>query len=358
MRIHSAWVGALLTLALDLAAQVPAVKLSCATCHPAQAQPQPETSMARALQMPSVDPLFQRRPKLAFKLGAYSYSIERRGGEVMYTVADGKETISLPLAYAFGTGSQTFVLQREGRLYESFVSYYPAIDGLDITMGDQIREPKTLIEALGRELAASEASSCFGCHSTGAVTNKQLNLSAMNPGITCEHCHMGALDHLQAISHGKLDAVPQKLRRLSPEDVSNFCGQCHRTWETVIRNKWLGEINVRFQPYRLANSKCFDGVDQRMSCIACHDPHREIVRDEQAYDAKCLACHSAGAKPSAGMLAEHAGEPASEVKMRVCPVAASKCVTCHMPKTQLPGGHMIFADHEIRVVRAGEAYPN
>jgi hypothetical protein len=29
-----------------------------------------------------------------------------------------------------------------------------------------------------------------------------------------------------------------------------------------------------------------------------------------------------------------------------------------MPKVQLPGGHMTFTDHQIRIVKAGDAYPN
>jgi hypothetical protein len=28
-----------------------------------------------------------------------------------------------------------------------------------------------------------------------------------------------------------------------------------------------------------------------------------------------------------------------------------------MPKTELPGAHRQFTDHEIRIVRAGEPYP-
>jgi hypothetical protein len=347
-----------LTAVITLYGQAPDAKLSCATCHPAQAGPQPQTSMARAVQAPNADPLFQSHPKLTFKMDAYSYMIERRANGVTYTVTDGRDTVELPVHYAFGVGSQTFVLERDGRLYESFVSFYPAIDGLDRTMGDQALRPKSLLEALGRDVTGTEATACFGCHSTGAVTDKQLNLGTMIPGVKCQHCHVGALEHFAAISRGKLDSVPPKLKQLSPEDLSNFCGQCHRTWETVVRNKWQGEVDVRFQPYRLANSRCFDGVDPRISCIACHDPHREIVRDDKTYDSKCLACHSAGATPSAGMRAASAGGPPSGIVMKTCPVAKSDCVNCHMPKVQLPGGHMFFKDHQIRVVRAGEPYPN
>src|ERR1700685_854051 len=146
VRILSVFAGAVLMSGVAMRAQVPAGNLSCATCHAAQAQHQPETSMARAVQLPAADPLFKKHPKLTFTLGQYTYSIERRGGEVTYSVADGRDAITLPMHYAFGVGSQTFVLEREGRLYESFVSYYPAIDGLDVTMGDQSIQPTTVME--------------------------------------------------------------------------------------------------------------------------------------------------------------------------------------------------------------------
>jgi hypothetical protein len=29
-----------------------------------------------------------------------------------------------------------------------------------------------------------------------------------------------------------------------------------------------------------------------------------------------------------------------------------------MPKTTLPGGHLHFTDHQIRVVKAGEGFPD
>ena len=33
-----------------------------------------------------------------------------------------------------------------------------------------------------------------------------------------------------------------------------------------------GVANVRFQPYRLISSKCYDAEDSRIRCTACHDP--------------------------------------------------------------------------------------
>jgi hypothetical protein len=96
---------------------------------------------------------------------------------------------------------------------------------------------------------------------------------------------------------------------------------------------------VRFPPYRLANSKCYDALDRRISCIACHDPHREIVTKVEPYDAKCRACH--GVKTAT-----------------VCHTANSGCVRCHMPKYEIPKSHHMFSDHQIRIVRNNEPYPN
>jgi formate-dependent nitrite reductase cytochrome c552 subunit len=166
----------------------------------------------------------------------------------------------------------------------------------------------------------------------------------MKPGLDCEHCHEGAADHMQAMLNGKSTVVPKKLGEMAAEDMSNFCGSCHRTWDTVVRMKTWGEVNVRFQPYRLANSKCFLGNDKRISCTACHNPHGDTVHEATNYDANCLACH--------------AKQTVHAVTSKTCPVSDKNCVSCHMPKVELPGSHSIFTDHQIRVVRAGEQYPN
>jgi Zn finger protein HypA/HybF involved in hydrogenase expression len=310
--------------------------------------------MANALRTADQDPLFRTHPKMTVRKGAYTYTIETRNGKTTYSVSDGVSTLSTPVRWAFGDKSQTYVLERNGQFYESLVSYFKTIDGLDTTVGDQRIEPVSVEQAFGRPLEKSEATLCFGCHSTGTVVNHELHLESFHPGVTCQHCHAQADEHLQAISHAKLQPIPPKLEDFSPEQISTFCGQCHRTWQTVMRNKWFGPMNVRFQPYRLELSKCFDGVDRRFSCIACHDPHQQVVRETKAYDAKCLACHSAGAKLSLGMISAHPEAKA----MPVCPVAKSDCASCHMPKVDLPDGHDKYTDHNIRIVREGAPYPD
>jgi hypothetical protein len=324
---------------------------TCATCHAAEAASEPRTPMGKAMELPGADPELAAHPKLTFHVGAFTYTVETRDGGSTYSVTDGVDTITLPIQWHFGEGAQTWVLIRGDRYYESLVSYYPTIQGLDITTGDEQLKPSTLEEAIGRELSSTDVKACFGCHSTDAVSDGKLTLDTMKPGVTCEHCHVGSQSHLFAeamFGGADISSAPPALGRLNSEDISNFCGQCHRTWETVVRSGWHGVLNVRFQPYRLANSRCFDGTDPRISCLACHDPHQTVVRDEASYDPKCLACHgsSLGASPGA-----HAGA-------KSCPVAKSNCASCHMPSVPLIRGRMVFHDHEIRIVRAGEPYPN
>jgi hypothetical protein len=122
------------------------------------------------------------------------------------------------------------------------------------------------------------------------------------------------------------NTLPKSLKKLDAEQISDFCGQCHRTWDTVMRNKWHGPAFVRFQPYRLENSRCFIGNDARISCLACHNPHQPVKHDTAYYDTKCLACH-AGAKSDQ-----------TNGTAKTCPVAKSNCSSCHMPKVEL-GGH-------------------
>jgi Cytochrome c554 and c-prime len=325
------------------------------SCHRAQSETQPRTPMARALQLPDTNPTLKDHPKLATRKGAYRYTVETRGDESTYSVTDGTRTISIPIHWNFGEGAQTWMLERDGHRYESTVSFYPSINGLDFTTGDEDLKPQTLEDAIGREIAMRETKVCFGCHATNAVSNGKMKFESLRSGVKCEHCHSGTSSHLSDAVSGDFSSAPASLRKLSAEDISNFCGQCHRTWETVVRNHWRGEATVRFQPYRLANSRCFDGADARISCIACHDPHQDIVRDDKSYDKNCLACHSAESSAST------AATPASataHAHPKICPVAKNDCVSCHMPKVKLPNGLMTFTDHQIRVVKAGEPFPN
>jgi hypothetical protein len=329
---------------------------ACAECHTAKVKTQTATHMGRALFAPEKADVLRDHPKLTYRNGQYNYLLTRDGNRTLYTVNDGVNTLSVPIFYVFGDADmgQTYVLQYKDKFYESRVSFYPDIKGLDLTMGHPPKLPATLVEALGREMKMDETRACFGCHSTNALNGVNLQLDQLMEGITCEACHGPGEKHAAAMQAGDLN---QKQifnpKTLSTDDLSNFCGTCHRTWEQVAVSGLRGVFNVRFQPYRLTNSKCYDSDDKRISCTACHDPHEPRKRDAAFFDSKCMACHSAATKVTPAAFRETDKRDA-----RPCPVGKANCVSCHMPKLEIPGSHFKFSDHHIRIVRPGEPYPN
>ena len=329
---------------------------ACASCHAERSRTQSHTAMRQALNVASESAVLRTHPRMSFRAGAYSYEIVSDGKQSSYRVTNGKETISEPILYAFGNAhvAQTYVYRRNGKLYEGRVSYYTAIDGLDWTIGDVLNPPPSLEEAAGRDISGDEARNCFSCHGTAAVVNTKLQLDRLIPGVTCEACHAPGGSHASIMLFtpgASVDIFNPK--KLDAETLSQeFCGACHRGVDTVAMMPDLGGINnVRFQPYRLFNSRGHDSKDARLACTACHDPHVDLKHGDNSYDSNCTTCHATrGARPaSLEKNVETTGKP--------CPVASERCVSCHMPKVELPGAHFKFTDHRIRIARQGEAYP-
>ena len=328
----------LLLLSVEGWAQAPAhPKNPCASCH-VQGRIQPSTSMAHASEAVQEATVLATHPQITFTNHGYSYRIERRGDQSIYSVTDGKQTFEIPIGWMIGAGriGQTYVFEKDGQFYEGRVSYFSEIQGLDITIGHSAGRPASLLEAAGRRMDPSETTRCFECHTTNSVEDGKLTLRKMTPGVQCIHCHAAAPKHLAGLAEGDLDLDEmKKLKAMSTEEVSNFCGHCHHSLEEVLMLNQHDITTVRFQPYRLELSKCYDPEDSRISCLACHDPHEELSTETAHYDGKCLACHGGG-KPGA----------------RTCKVSKKDCTDCHMPKLELPGSHHKFADHTIHIVKA------
>jgi hypothetical protein len=269
------------------------------------------------------------------------------GVRVIYTVSDGSRTVSKDLAWVMGSGTmgQAFLYRdRNNSWYETAVTYYSALGNLGRMLGG--REPADFDSATGARLSDYVVRGCFKCHATGLKPDEPLDSSRIEAGIQCVQCHSGAAAHIDAVRSGQLIVPTEQLSNLTSGGVSELCGKCHRTWSDIIINGPRGPDNVRFQPYRLANSKCFNPTDQRISCVACHNPHRPLETSSDFYDQKCLSCHSTGAKP------------AGNIQPRTCTVGSRHCVGCHMPKYTLPKTREAFSDHWIRIVRANEGYPD
>lgn len=331
---------------------------ACAQCHRSKSKIHAGSAMAQALEPAADAAILRANTQLSFRNGQWIYRITREGDRSLYTISGGTESLTTPILWAFGRGAsgQTYVIERDGVYYETRVSFFTALRALDITPGAPRRAPSSLKDAIGQALGRQDAMACFGCHATVAPGAQRFQLDNFTPGVSCEACHGPGEKHIALMksaaaesetSAGKAIFNP---RRMRPDDLSQqFCGACHRSWEAVMQMPERGGMtNVRFQPYRLANSRCYKNPDdRRISCTACHDAHEDARHDAAFYDAKCLACHQA--------------KNISPAKDRIappCPTGKAQCAACHMPKIEPPGLHFKFTDHQIRVVKPNGPYPN
>ena len=322
----------------------------CAQCHTSEAATQPETAMAHAGKLASDSEVLRANPDMSARIGPYSYRIQLQAGRATYSVSDGTQTISVPLLLAVGdgVGGQTYVFERNGGYWESRVSFYASLNGLDLTIGQRHGPHGSVEEAVGREMTPEGASDCFSCHFTGAVINGQLHVPQMTPGVTCERCHGPGELHVAAMKRGDLQHLfITNPAHLSPGDSVKFCGSCHRTIQDVHALGLRSMVTIRFQAYRLVLSRCWNPNDARITCFACHDPHQNLRDDLSSYDSKCLACHLQ--QPGSALTREHPGG--------ACPVGTSNCVKCHMVRGELPGGHTVFTDHFIHIAKPDEPFP-
>jgi Cytochrome c554 and c-prime len=291
-----------------------------------------------------------------FAIGSFRYQLLGSASGFGYRLWAGKQSITEPLGWTFGTEKigQTYMFEKNGALHESAFSYFESLHGFARTPGlDLVPAPKSLPAPLrdgaGRPLETRTAEGCFTCHNTAAMTEGKLDPAHLIPSVTCEACHGPGAKHVSGESSGedgaeKLIFNPQSL---SATESVEFCGSCHRTWWDVMLTEEAGVSTVLAVPYRLVKSRCWGNGDARLTCVACHDPHQSLTREAEAYDQRCLGCHvQQGSQPTG----DHPGS--------ACRVATKECVTCHMPKYEVRDIYYKFTDHMIRIVRSGAAFPD
>jgi hypothetical protein len=327
---------------------------TCGRCHADKVRSQAATPMANAGYRAKDSDILRKRNPLVFSNGPYTYRIAGAVSSPSYSVSDGEQVAATQLLWAFGEGQvgQTFLYQQNEKWYESHVSFFSTPEKLDITTGHSHSTPESVEKAMGRVMSAQEAQRCFGCHTTASTVTRNFEPQNAVPGVTCEACHGPGATHLAKLT----STAPQtpgtgivNPAHMSPVDSVDFCGACHRTWWDIalsgVKNRGI-EV-VRFEPYRLEESRCWGKAgDSRITCIACHDPHQPLERASSAYDQKCLACHlSQGDKMQKS-------KPGA-----ACPKSNDHCTSCHMPKYAVPGAYATFTDHWIRIVRDREPFP-
>ena len=317
---------------------------TCGRCHQHIVETQNNTPMARAVKPATADAFANIPQVMHFRIGSYDYSFSRTATGAEYSASNGQQSASAAVSWVFGDRQfgDTFLYQQNGIYFESRVSYYKALNGLDLTTGRTRFQPNRIETALGRRMSPDEPPLCFGCHSTASSTDGQFRPERLIPGVSCEACHGPGAQHVAQMSLGH-DANSSTLifnpARLSPIDSLDFCGACHRTSADVRLNDITGIFSIRFPASRLEQSRCWGNGDVRLTCIACHDSHKPRVQDAAFYDKVCVSCHT----PASGAPKDRAHA------ISICKVSNHNCVSCHMPKYTIPSMHTDFTDHKIAV---------
>jgi hypothetical protein len=255
--------------------------------------------------------------------------------------------------YAFGSGDQGLTLvglDAAGQARELRISRYQDGSGWDRTTG-QLPTPPEPSGYLGKPLGPKEVRLCLECHTTHArAARDRQGPEASDHGIGCERCHGPGENHVLAVESGFPDLAIARPKLAAGPVVQALCAECHSPRQGKVSPS--DRKAVRFQGVTLSWSRCFTQSQGALSCVTCHDPHRNAERSPAFYEAKCLACHSASPPPPPPARSEGTRPvtlPAG-VPRRTCPVnARTDCIRCHMPAVADAVPHSTFADHHIRV---------
>jgi hypothetical protein len=317
---------------------------------------QTETPMAMNMAPAPKAEILNAHPALAFSANKFEYRIDTNATQSSFSISGEGKHLSYPLMWAIGTGrvAQSYLFkQDDGKFYEARASYFTNLKALDFTPARALASPSSIQEAMYRPVAMDEVRRCFGCHATAANVGGAFDERHMMPGVTCEACHGPGASHVKftgnraASKSGAGKSAIFNPGDLLASDAVDFCGACHGSWWDVKLSGNTGVSTAKSAPYRLVTSKCWGTGDDRLTCTACHDPHRQLQTDPSDYDPVCRNCH----------VSKSGETPTKDRPGAACPVAASRCTSCHMQKVYVPEMHADFTDHRIRIVHPGEPFP-
>ena len=355
---------------LNTAHNVPYVGTAvCAKCHQDTHDSYLRTAHSQAFG--DLDPA-QEPPDGSFvdNASGKSYRVYREADEFRHRESvltdDGEEIVlsDFPVRYVIGSGrfSRSYLVETNGFLLESPITWYTARQGWDISPGYDVFNP-------GFE--RSSQIRCIRCHvgQAESVDDSPHRVRIHSNAIDCERCHGAGSLHVQqreqgTVTFADIDHSIVHPGHLSRERNEAICAQCHlHSAATVdVRGRGLAD----FRPgQRLADfcvhyaakkpnkpmevvghveqmrlSRCY-AASATLTCTTCHDPHGKPNPESSLafYRSKCLDCH---AEDSCGI----------QQPQRRLEDENDDCVACHMPTrpTEIP--HFAFTHHRIGIHRS------
>jgi tetratricopeptide (TPR) repeat protein len=300
-----------------------------------------------------------------FEAGGLDYSLENRDGHLIHVESRRARSGAVvgkseaEVQYAVGCGRQAigYLLERDGFLFQSPITWYKTADRWDLAPG---------FEKRNLHFERPIDTNCLFCHSNRSETvagtlNRFEQPIFQGYSIGCERCHgPGSLHVERPAMEGGRDVTIVNPADLSPGLRDAVCEQCHlsglRRIERLDRRNddfrpglpfqdfWIaftaaGTTEKKFvgQVEQMHESRCFRASNARLGCISCHDPHKMPKQGEEAayFRQRCLECHEqAGCRlPPAERLAQSRED---------------SCIQCHMPRSPTADVfHSATTDHRI-----------
>ncbi len=355
---------------------------ACASCHVTYAQTYHRHSMGLSLFPVDQAPVIERFDAAArnpFRVGNIEYAVEQRDGKPWHreTLFDarGKAVAEavVEIAYAVGSGvsGRSYLINRDGWLLMSSLTWYPRRQMWDLSPGYSVRNHHFTRPILGE---------CLFCHCNQVRREPEaLNRyhAPIFDGFTigCERCHGPGELHVQArLANAPYEGIDRTIvnpKHLEPDLREAVCQQCHlqgqhrvprpgaevfdyrpglpldefltvfvRHPDLALGNKFVGQVEQMYA------SACFRGSNGAMGCVTCHDPHYLPPREERPawYRQRCLNCH----------VDQGCSAPAAE---RRATRPEDNCIACHMPVNEANIAHTAFSDHRVLRKPSAEASP-
>jgi hypothetical protein len=301
-----------------------------------------------------------------FEADSSLFTIERRGGKEVHCETrldrDGRllARVEQEVKYALGSGTRgvSFLVEHDGRLFQSPISWYTQKKKWDLSPGyedrnvhfnrpiesyclfchaNRVDPVKLSVNRYKEPVFQGDAIGCERCHGPGELHIKRQedvdgrDLTIVNPwhlspslrGAVCEQCHLLGDQRVNRLDHDAFDYRPG----LPSIAFYAIYGRVNQT-----KNKAVGHVE------QMKASRCFLASQGRLGCTSCHDPHQvPSARKKVAYfRGQCLACH------------DRNGCKLPDQERR----ALSKednCIQCHMPKHgDNDIVHTAATDHRIR----------
>ncbi len=281
------------------------------------------------------------------------HQFHRADNKIEAVTEVGNDAFRAVVEFAMGSNhhGQSFLAREDnGQIRELRIAHYPAVPAWDRTMEHPL-EPPDEPGYLGRPISAEAFRKCINCHSTNfrAVLEPIGRPEGYDHGIGCERCHGPGGNHPAAIAASFPEPAIARPRLASAAQIVALCGECHTA---PAKTTPSDPSFVRYQASSLVLSRCYVESRDHLSCVSCHDPHRDLETRATVYEAKCRKCHN----PSRSIGPVRTKQPDDVVKAEmhrtVCRVNSQNgCLDCHMPRIKNAVPRTEFTDHQIRVRR-------